>query len=231
MKRIGHIMNQALHRLSRRRLRKIPALMAYIVSAVLLPSMVSAQFSSLAVEIEGPPALRTCMTCHGAYGQGNPAVGGPKLAGMESWYLRRQLENFRRELRGTQLDYIPGYEMRDAAIPLSDNDIDAIIMAVSGWPDREVAGTVGGDTANGQTLYQGCSACHGAGGEGNEAVGAPALAGRNDWYLLKQLKLYKSGYRGSHPDDQSGAQMRLMVQGLGTVTDMQDVVAYINTLN
>ena len=48
--------------------------------------------------------------------------------------------------------------------------------------------------------------------------------------MLRQLKLFKSGYRGSHPDDSGGAQMRAGMQALETDRDMSDVLAYINTL-
>lgn len=210
--------------------RLLPAL-ALVVLAGVLSGPAMAQYETVSVAIEGMPGLRICMTCHGAYGQGNPAVGGPKLSGMEPWYLRRQLNNFRAQIRGLQKDYIPGYEMRDAVSHLSDKDIDSIVMEVSTWQEAPVHSTVAGDPARGQQLYATCAACHGAGAEGNEALSAPALAGRSDWYLLNQLKLFKSGYRGSHPEDTAGAQMRQMLQGLETETDMQDVVSYIGTLN
>ena len=37
---------------------------------------------------------RYCTTCHGTDGRGNEAVEAPRLAGIEGWYLRRQLETF-----------------------------------------------------------------------------------------------------------------------------------------
>ena len=37
---------------------------------------------------------RYCMTCHGADGMGSEGINAPRLAGMEEWYLKRQLENF-----------------------------------------------------------------------------------------------------------------------------------------
>ncbi|MFB0988976.1 MAG: c-type cytochrome [Gammaproteobacteria bacterium] len=44
---------------------------------------------------------RYCTTCHGVEGLGNIAIEAPRLAGMEAWYLKRQLENFRAGIRGT----------------------------------------------------------------------------------------------------------------------------------
>ena len=43
---------------------------------------------------------RYCTTCHGTDGRGNEGIEAPRLAGMEDWYLRRQLENFRAGIRG-----------------------------------------------------------------------------------------------------------------------------------
>lgn len=206
---------------------RLTAGFTFLIMLMAMPA--SAQYDSVTVPIEGSPSLRLCMTCHGAYGVGNPSVGGPKLAGIEPWYLRKQLTDFRNGLRGNQLDYIPGYEMRDTVQHFSDGDINDIVMQVVNWPEATLAPTITGDTEHGQTLYQTCASCHGVDGEGIEALGAPALAGRSDWYLLNQLKLYKSGYRGTHPEDTAGAQMRMMIQNLATEADMEAVVAYINT--
>lgn len=175
---------------------------------------------------------RVCATCHGAYGVGNPIVGGPSIAGLEPWYLQRQLESFRASYRGVERDYIPGHEMRASVIELSDGEIASLVAEISNWP-RPAAdpASVSGDSNHGSELYVSCAACHGAEGQGNEMLGAPALAGRDDWYLERQLQLFRSGYRGSHPDDSYGQQMRASVSALGSTQDVKDVVAYIATLN
>ena len=59
-------------------------------------------------------------------------------------------------------------------------------------------------------LYQPCAVCHGAAGEGNVALQAPALAGQSATYLQRQLQHFKEGIRGADPADQPGAQMRAM---------------------
>jgi cytochrome c553 len=179
---------------------------------------------------EVPLSADVCMTCHGGYGQGSDGVGGPKLAGMEPWYLKRQLLAFRAGYRGVEKDYIPGHEMRITAEALEEHEIDAVIAEIAAWPEQPVVPMVEGDAVAGASLYTGCAACHGMTGEGNEALSAPALAKRNDWYLLRQLELFAKGWRGAHADDQAGQQMRAM---MGSVTEpkaWQDLVAYINTL-
>jgi len=55
--------------------------------------------------------------------------------------------------------------------------------------------TMSGDVAHGKKLYANCASCHGAKGEGNQGLNAPALAARSDWYLAAQLVNYQKGLR------------------------------------
>jgi cytochrome c oxidase subunit II len=87
-----------------------------------------------------------------------------------------------------------------------------------------------GDAAKGKTLYATCGACHGANGEGMEALNAPKLAGQEEWYLIRQLENFKAGIRGANPKDTYGMQMAPMAQTLPTPQAMADVAAYIKTL-
>ncbi len=180
---------------------------------------------------DAPLSADVCMTCHGGYGQGSEVVGGPKLAGMEPWYIKRQLQGFRSGFRGTAADYIPAFEMRATAAILSDVEIDGVVADIAQWPDVALEPTVQGDTMAGQELYASCAACHGAMAEGNEALAAPALAGRNDWYLLRQLELFSNGQRGAHADDTAGQQMRAMMGSLPDAASWRNVISYISTLD
>lgn len=176
-------------------------------------------------------ANKICVTCHGANGKGNPVVGAPRLAGIESWYLRNQLNGFHAGYRGTQKDYIPGYEMQDSVAGMSDQEIEDVVAHIATWQGEENQPSIAGDVNRGSRLYLACAACHGVNAEGNQALAAPGLAQKDDWYLFRQLKLFQSGYRGSHPEDQSGRQMRAAMAGIETGQDIEDVLAYINTLN
>ena len=173
---------------------------------------------------------RYCTTCHGAEGIGNIAIEAPRLAGMEAWYLKRQLENFRAGIRGTHEEDVQGITMRPMAAKLSDESIADIVDWVGDWEYVAAEATVEGNVRQGRTAFQACAACHGANAQGNEALGAPALAGQNDWYLLTQLRNFRAGFRGSHQEDTFGSQMVTMSK---TLTDDQaviNVVSYINTL-
>jgi cytochrome c553 len=168
--------------------------------------------------------LSYCTVCHGAHGNGNPAIRAPKIAGMEPWYIRRQLESFRDGARGTHADDEAGHEMQPVGVRLRDQaGIDEAIAYVSTFEPKAPPVTIEGNAARGRSLYVTCESCHGAKGEGNQALGAPALAARTDWYLVTQLQNFKAGVR-------ENAQMRAIASTLPDEQSIDDVVAYINTL-
>lgn len=74
--------------------------------------------------------------------------------------------------------------------------------------------------------YQTCVACHGASGEGNVALKAPALAGQGAAYLERQLRNFKTGLRGAEPDDTLGNQMRGMAATIAD-EDIAGLAAYL----
>jgi|TARA_B110000285_G_scaffold103876_1_gene118271 cytochrome c553 len=208
--------------------------MKKIVTATTLILSAVCSMASLAAEGDVGVAAamddRYCTTCHGVEGIGNIAIEAPRLAGMEAWYLKRQLENFRAGIRGTHGEDVQGIAMRPMAAKLSDESIADIVDWVGDWEYVPAEATVEGNVRQGRTAFQACAACHGANAQGNEALGAPALAGQNDWYLLTQLRNFRAGFRGSHQEDTFGSQMVTMSK---TLTDDQaviNVVSYINTL-
>ena len=84
-----------------------------------------------------------------------------------------------------------------------------------------------GDAAAGKSVYMQCQACHGANGEGMEALKSPKLAGQHAWYTESQLKKFKSGMRGK--GDPTAATMIPFATMLND-KQMADVAAYIATL-
>lgn len=86
-----------------------------------------------------------------------------------------------------------------------------------------------GDAKRGQQLYQVCAACHGDDARGNPDTQAPQLAGQFDWYLIRQLKNFKNGSRGTGTDDIYGGVMKPMADALQDDQAIADVVAYIVT--
>jgi cytochrome c oxidase subunit 2 len=63
-----------------------------------------------------------------------------------------------------------------------------------------------------------------------QEMNAPALAGREAWYLIRQIENFKTGVRGTHPDDTYGRQMAPMAQLLADAQAIQDVAAYLSSL-
>ena len=62
----------------------------------------------------------TCGACHGAKAEGNYALQAPRLAGQNDWYLKRQLENFRKGIRGVHKQDTHGHQMVLMARSLQD---------------------------------------------------------------------------------------------------------------
>lgn len=75
-----------------------------------------------------------------------------------------------------------------------------------------------------------CTSCHGAGLAGNPAVGAPAIAGLPAWYVREQLRAFRSGSRGSQPDDGIGAAMRAAAGLLPDEDAVYAVAEYVAAL-
>ncbi|MCH9695471.1 MAG: c-type cytochrome [Gammaproteobacteria bacterium] len=60
---------------------------------------------------DGQQEYRVCAYCHGADGLGVQALNAPRLAGMSDWYLERQLQNFRNDVRGSHPQDYYGFQM------------------------------------------------------------------------------------------------------------------------
>lgn len=194
-------------------------------------------YSELVAQTAGDPqagqaSYATCAACHGQNGEGNQQLNAPKLAGQEAWYTRRQLNYYKTGVRGANPENPLGMQMAPmAAILATDAMVNNVAAYIETLPDEPTPVTIEGNVERGRELYEPtCGVCHSENGEGIWAVNAPALAGMNDWYLVRQLQQFKSGIRGTHEDDEYGFQMTSMVTALKDEQDINDVVAYINTL-
>ena len=172
-----------------------------------------------------------CAVCHGERGEGNRTIGAPQIAGMEEWYVREQLLKFQQGVRGTHPEDIAGMRMRPMARHLkSEAQIKAVASHIAALPTIKSTATLKGSWVKGEVHYKLCIACHGADGKGNAQLKAPGLVKRSDWYLLTQLRNYKTGVRGNDPKrDPVGMTMRPITMMLDEQA-MLDVVAYISGL-
>ncbi len=180
--------------------------------------------------VAGKAHFQTCSACHGADGQGIASLNSPKISGQQDWYLKRQLHYFKSGVRGSAENDIFGKQMAPmAAILANDKAINDVVAYITTLSDNPAPHTIQGDLNEGQDIYLTCGKCHGLQGQGNWAIRAPRIAGMSDWYMVTQLKNFRHGVRGAHPEDSTGYQMTSMVLSL-TEAKMNDVVAYMNTL-
>lgn len=198
----------------------------------LLGSMLATSAGAQDVE-RGAELYSLCARCHGVEGGGNPIALAPSIAGQDRWYVEKQLHNFKAGVRAMHFDDIGGMRMRPMAKWLkTDSDVSSVSLYVASLPVvRPDPLLVGGDPVRGGALYATCAGCHGANGEGVEAVGGPSLSHTSDWYQLKQIQNYQQGIRGSDPRDVGGAAMRGMSMLLSDEQAIKDVLAHIATLS
>ncbi|MBI3545089.1 MAG: c-type cytochrome [Gammaproteobacteria bacterium] len=172
----------------------------------------------------GVPA---CISCHGAHGEGMPANGYPRLAGLNAGYLETQLEAFANGQRVNAM-------MAPVAQTLNADERAAVAKyyaALNNPPDpkKMLAPT---DSAGARLATQGrwsqnlpaCTQCHGAMGVG---VGAsfPALAGQSSLYIENQLRAWQQATRAPGPL----GLMKVIASKL-SAADIQELAAYFSAL-
>jgi cytochrome c553 len=148
--------------------------------------------------------VAACITCHGATGAGNAAVGFPYLAGIDVSYLSAQLHAF---ANGTRQNAI----MQPLARLLSVGDRRAVAAYFASLPAPSIStandsvaaqsADVGAWIATRGRWEQGlpaCAQCHGPGGSGVGSV-FPPLAGQPASYIASQLHDWKDGIRPPGP--------------------------------
>ncbi len=200
------------------------------ISFVLL-GLPSCGSEAAGAEGRGRALYDSCMPCHGPSGEGQQNIAAPAIAGMDAWYVKDQLENFRNSRRGFHHTDLPGQRMRPMSRTLlNDGDVEAVSAYVASMPVRRPEPTLtAGDPVKGKAGFALCMACHGPTGEGMQALHSPSLLKTDDWYLLSQLEHFKAGRRGTATGDTWGSTMRPNVLTMETAK-MLDIIAYINTL-
>ncbi len=182
--------------------------------------------------MDGEALFSTCKVCHGENGEGNKSLNAPALVNQEAWYIERQLNNFKNSIRGADTSDIHGSQMAVIAKTLTtDESVKEVVKHIRTLPVVKTKKTMDGDIQDGKDYYNAiCGACHGPAAVGNELLNAPKLVGADDWYLFRQYNNFKSGIRGSHPDDTFGAQMRNIAIAITSEKELTDVLAYIQSL-
>ena len=92
------------------------------------PENVVEKGKSLYTAGDAERGLTACIACHGPRGNGTELSGFPKISGQHADYIKAQLEKFRDEKRGNDMNAI----MRDVAKKLTDDDIAVLSKYVGG---------------------------------------------------------------------------------------------------
>jgi len=172
---------------------------------------------------QGVPA---CGDCHGLQGEGVPAQGAPRLAGLDAGYLERQLTEFaalqrRNAVMAPIASALTAPQRADLAAYFAGLPAVAATAAAGAAPPprgRELA--VAGDWSRD---VPSCAACHGPNGEGVGSA-TPPLVGQTQAYLLGQLMAFRSGERIGALELMNGIAARL------SPDDLQAVAAYYASL-
>ena len=173
-----------------------------------------------------------CTSCHGAAGQGNQGMSGPKLAGQHGFYLLKQMQNFQSGARGTAPGDAKGRQMAAMAKGPRLSSLAALenlVAYIESLPDKAVTPTLQGDVLREkslQHLYQlsrrGCPRTRDDGCTQTCWTKRLVLGGPAAEVCNRQARVCtrRPWWR----------QMKAMMYALSTETDYRDVVAYISTL-
>ncbi|QIG79355.1 c-type cytochrome [Stakelama tenebrarum] len=145
-----------------------------------------------------------CFTCHGREGEGDGNLV-PRLAGLDSGYLARQLELFATGQRHDPQMYAIAKRLSGedrlraaryyAALPWPSEGGEAVAARASCGPTSARLLYFEGDASRGLVA---CAACHGEDGAGR-GPGNPPLAGQPAPYIAEQLRKWRSGERYGDP--------------------------------
>ena len=216
------------------------------VTKQLLFAMVLIPASCLAVDLEnGEEINEVCAGCHGEYGQGGKEGEYPRLAGMPSAFLAKQLHLFRDRLRPNlaMVEYVDDRQMPDDDIRDVSHFLEQITLKTKLPPVDETAPDFNayerllqskrlmqiplapGDVEKGRKQYRKeCASCHGRDGVGDMKKAVPMLAGQYTSYLWRQVKKYREGIRihdEDAPDDELLAEF--------SDEELTDIFAYLST--
>lgn len=193
------------------RTTRFAGLFALIISAgffvvLLVPPVsatsITAEGGALAANgnTNGAPA---CSACHGDQGEGRPDAAYPRLAGLDSGYLLRQLNDFADKKRESETMHpiakALGLDERRAVSWFYGKLTTPKMQEPKKPADKTVAiGAALALRGDWSKNLPGCGQCHGPGGQG---VGDsfPRLAAQSAEYIVRELKAWREGKRGNDP--------------------------------
>jgi cytochrome c553 len=162
----------------------------------------------------------SCSACHGRAGASR-ADAVPVLAGMPAWYFKKAIDDYATGRR-------PSAEMEPFAKMVRTLGVDEIAAYFAAQPpEASPLGVERTASVSGRAAASQCAACHGDDGRGDQAKGAPPLAGQPPGYLLNQMKLFKADKRS--PGDDNLTKMKAVMKSVDDTT-LAALAAYYSSL-
>ncbi|OGT10146.1 MAG: cytochrome c, class IC:cytochrome c, class I [Gallionellales bacterium RIFCSPLOWO2_12_FULL_59_22] len=184
---------------------------------------------ALASSVNGDPnrggelAARVCSPCHGMDGN-SPVEEFPKLAGIDAYYLLKQLKDFKKKQRESPImepfaAALSDKEMADVAVYFGEQKPAPGVVADASLLE---AGKLIWQEGNSRSGVPACSGCHGENGEGDEYF--PRLAGQHSKYVIAQLTQYREGRRTNDKNRMQAVARRM------TQAEIEAATQYIASL-
>jgi len=181
--------------------------------------------------VKGKEYSKSCVVCHRHDFTGLISERSPSLPQLSNWYMQGQLQKYKRNIAGYNVEDSDGYAMSDLMKDYSNQQIADMVAYIKTFKPRKQPSTLGGDPYKGEIQYKlNCMACHQKDGRGNGQLYAPNLVGLSDVYIVNQLIKYRDEVRGSGNGDKHGKVMQLFAKNLKDEQAMKDIASYITTL-
>ena len=168
----------------------------------------------------GYPKAFSCSACHGFAGASG-ADTVPVLAGMQSWYLKKAIQDYASGRR-------PSPEMESYSKMVLELGVDDVAGYFASQKKQPTPVRVDpAAVARGKAASTQCVICHGQDGKGDPAKGIPDLTGQPPGYLKNQMLLFKADRRS--PGDETLKALKVLMKAIPD-DQASDLAAYYSSL-
>jgi cytochrome c553 len=192
-------------------------------SLIMVLAILASVSMPLAARAEGAPNP-LCAGCHNE--DGNSAVPDfPKIAGLDAAYITKQITDFKKYKRVSEV-------MGPMAAQIQDSEIPTLAAYFSKQKRTPGVVTDANLAAKGRQIYEegilatavpACGGCHGEKGEGTDKF--PRLAGQHAAYMVLQMNNFKNVVRNN---DARGVMRAITLRM--TEDEMKAAAEYITSL-